>query len=76
LFDDFTGSVQFGDANVKTYISITQDDPAGTPTWTDYQAFRAGDYYGRAFRFRAVLTSTSNNITPSISELDAIVEYN
>ena len=42
LFDNFTGSVQFGDANVKTYISITQDDPAGTPTWTDYQAFRAG----------------------------------
>jgi len=76
LFDDFTGSVQFGDANVKTYISITQDDPTGSPTWTDYQAFRAGDYYGRAFRFRAVLTSISDNITPSISALDAIVEYN
>jgi hypothetical protein len=76
LFDDFTGAVQFGDANVKTYISITQDDPTGSPTWTDYQAFRAGDYYGRAFRFRAILTSTSDNITPSISALDAIVEYN
>ena len=76
LFDDFTGAVQFGDTNVKTYISVTQDDPAGTPTWTDYQAFRAGNYYGRAFRFRAVLTSSSNNITPAISALDAIVEYN
>jgi len=75
-FDDFTGSAQFGDINVKTYISVTQDDPAGSPTWTDYQAFRAGDYYGRAFRFRAVLSSTSDNITPSISALDAIVEYN
>ena len=76
LFDDFTGAVQFADTNVQTYISITQDDPAGTPTWTDYQLFRAGDYFGRAFRFRVVLTSTSDNVTPSITQLDAIVEYN
>lgn len=76
LFDDFTGAAQFSDTNVKTYISITQDDPAGTPTWTDYQAFRSGDYFGRAFRFRAVLSSTADGITPSITDLDATVEYN
>ena len=76
LFDDFTGAVQFADTNVQTYISITQDDPTGTPTWTNYQLFRAGDYFGRAFRFRVVLTSTSDNVTPSITQLDAIVEYN
>jgi len=76
LFDDFTGAAQFADTNVQTYISITQDDPAGTPTWTDYKLFRAGDYFGRAFRFRVVLTSTSADVTPSITSLDALVEYN
>jgi len=76
LFDDFTGDADFADVNVKAYISITQDDPAGTPTWTDYQLFRAGEYSGRAFRFRVILTSTSDDITPSITGLKAIVEYN
>ena len=75
-FDDFTGDAQFADTNVITYISTTDDDPAGTPTWTDYQKFRAGDYYARAARFKIELTSTSQNVTPSISQLDAIVEYN
>jgi hypothetical protein len=75
LFDDFTGTAQFADINVQAYISITQDDPAGSPTWTDYQLFRAGDYSGRAFRFRVILTSTSVDVTPSITGLKAIVEY-
>jgi hypothetical protein len=76
LFDDFTGDADFADCNVQAYISITQDDPAGTPTWTDYQLFRAGEYYGRAFRFRVILSSTSDDITPSITGLKALVEYN
>lgn len=75
-FDDFTGSAQFADTNVITYISTTDDNPAGTPTWTSYQKFRAGDFYARAARFKIELISTSQNVTPSISSLDAIVEYN
>ena len=75
-FDDFTGSAQFADTNVVTYISTTDDDPAGTPTWTNYQKFRAGDFYARAARFRTELVSTTQDVTPSISSLDAIVEYN
>ena len=76
LFDDFTGDADFADVNVEAYISTTEDDPSGTPTWSDYQLFRAGEYFGRAFRFRVVLTSSSNDITPSITGLKAIVEYN
>jgi len=75
-FDDFTGDAQFDDTNIITYISTTEDNPAGTPTWTSYQKFRAGDYYARAARFKIELTSNSTNVTPSIAQLDAIVEYN
>jgi len=76
LFDDFTGDADFADVNVQAFISTTDDDPAGTPTWSGYQLFRAGEYSGRAFRFRVVLKSTSDDITPSITGLQAIVEYN
>jgi hypothetical protein len=76
LFDDFTGLAQFSDTNLLFYVSTTPDDPAGTPTWSDYQQFRAGEFYGRAFRFRVILKSSSVDVTPSISGLTALVEYN
>ena len=76
LFDNFTGTAQFDDTNVITYIATTTDDPAGTPTWSAWQQFRAGDYYARAAKFKIELVSNSVGVTPSISELDAIVQYN
>lgn len=76
LFDDLSGDQDFDDTNVEFYISTTPDDPAGTPTWSSYQKFRVGYFYGRAFRFRVVLKSNTDNVTPSITSLDAIVEYN
>ena len=76
LFDDLTGAAQFADTNLLFYISTTDDDPAGSPTWSAYKQFRAGEFYGRAFRFRVVLKSTSENVTPSITGLEAVVEYN
>lgn len=75
LFDDFTGGTQFADTDVLTYISITQQDPAGTPTWSDWQLFKAGDFYGRAFRFKIDLKSSTSGVTPSISGLTARVQY-
>jgi hypothetical protein len=76
LFDDLGGNSQFADTNVTTLVSTTQDDPAGSPTWTDYTPIKVADISARAFRFKVVLTSTANNITPSISALTAYVEYN
>ena len=76
LFDSLTGFAAFDDIDVVSYISFTNDDPAGTPSWSAYQPFVAGDFYGRAFRFRVELNSTSPNVTPSISSLIARVQYN
>jgi hypothetical protein len=67
---------QFADHNVLFYISTTNDNPASSPTWSDYKLFKAGDFSGRAFRFRVVLVSEAENISPSIDELTAVVEYN
>ncbi len=74
-FDDFTGGSQFADTNVLTYISVTEQDPAGTPTWSAWQLFKAGDFYGRAFKFTVELISQTSGVTPSISGLVARVQY-
>jgi hypothetical protein len=75
LFDDLGDTDQSGDTNILFYISTTEDDPAGTPTWSEYKKFRCGEFYGRAFRFKIVLTSQSPTLTPSIETLTAVVEY-
>jgi len=76
LFDDLGGSSQFADTNIITLVSTTQDNPAGSPTWSPYTAIKVADLSARAFRFKVKLTSSSNNITPSVSALTAYVEYN
>lgn len=74
LFDDLGGSSQFADTNIVTLVSTTQDDPDGTPTWSSYTAIKVADLSARAFRFKVKLTSSSNNITPSVTSLTAYVE--
>jgi hypothetical protein len=76
LFDDFTGGAQIDDVNVVCFIRTTNDNPAGTPTWSAWQELKVSDFYARAAQFRVVLSSTSTNITPSITSLDAVVQYN
>ena len=75
-FDDLTGASSFADCNVIQFVSTTDDDPAGTPTWSAYKRFKAGDFSGRAFRFRIQLESTSDDVTPALEELAAKVRYN
>jgi hypothetical protein len=64
----------FGDFSVIIYVSATDDNPAGSPVWGGWTV-AAGERTGRAFKFKAELTSISNNVTPSISVLKGIVEY-
>ena len=75
LWDDWSGSSGIADVDVVSYISVTQQDPAGTPTWSAWQRFKAGDFYGRAFKFKVELISTTAGVTPSITGLTARVQY-
>ena len=76
LFDDLAGGSQFSDTNIITLVSTTQDNPAGSPTWSPYTSIKVADLSARAFRFKVKLISTANNVTPSVSALTAYVEYN
>lgn len=47
------------DTAVSLYVRTTNDNPAGTPTWTAWQRFSMGDYEARAFQWKVVMESAS-----------------
>ena len=86
-FDDATGNFddreglfdgdanEFGDTNCELQIATTEDDPAsGSATFTAFRKFFVGDYKARGFKFRALLTSTDSEATPSVSALSVTVD--
>lgn len=78
-FDDATGLFDgdpstYSDTNVELYVATTDDDPSGTPTWTNYRKFFVGDYKARALKFKAVLTSRSTESSPAISSLSVTID--
>ena len=74
-WDDLTGGADFGDTTVTAYVSTTNDDPAGSPTWSVWRKIRAANVYGRALRFKVELHSGAAGISPAISELSATGNY-
>jgi len=64
LYSDVSGLFSAG-----IEIRTTNDDPAGSPTWTAYKPFLVGDYTARAFQIRLKLTGTPPNITPVVTSV-------
>jgi predicted phage tail protein len=56
FWSDFDGAVN-DSVNSVLYLRRTNDDPSGTPTWSEYQPFVTGTFLGRGFQFKAVLQS-------------------
>lgn len=79
LFDSREGNfdgdaTQFDTISARTQVSFTNDDPAGTPTWSEWQDFFVGDIAARALRFRAVLETNDGNNAPAVRELSVEVD--
>ena len=55
-WNDFDGT-EADAVNAKLYMRRTDGDPSGSPTYTAWQEFVAGTFKGRAFQFKAELTS-------------------
>lgn len=62
--EQFDDSAAINDCNAWLEVRVTNDDPAGSPTWSSWQKFMVADLYGRAAQFRLQMTraSLSNNI--------------
>jgi len=75
-WDNWTGAdVQQADHTVEWYIATTDDDPAGTPTWSDWRRIKSATVSARAFKYKVVLKSLAQGVTPSILSLTAYVEH-
>jgi hypothetical protein len=57
------------DASVSFEVRTTNDDPTGTPTWSDWETFTVGNYRNRAFEFRLTAVVASVTYTVEISGL-------
>jgi hypothetical protein len=55
--------------SVDIELRITNDDPAGSPTWSAWQPLVIGDYNARAFQFRAILYSHQFGVSPIVRGL-------
>ena len=71
LIDDITDfdGLTATEVNAEMLVRVTQDNPSGSPTYTDFQTFANGTYKGRGFQFRAKLTSTDTAQDIKVSQL-------
>ena len=65
---DFDGATAT-EVNAEMLVRVTQDDPSGSPTYSDFQTFANGTYKGRGFQFRAKLTSNDTAQDIRVSQL-------
>ena len=67
-WSDFDGGIT-DKVNAKLLFRSTNDNPAGSPTWGSYQEFVNGTFRGRAFQFRADLSSAAIDQNILVDEL-------
>ncbi len=67
-WSDWDGAV-VSNVNAKLMLRSTNDNPSGSPTWGTWQEFVNGTFKGRAFQFRADLSSAAIDQNILIDEL-------
>ena len=67
-WSDWDGGVIDG-VNARLYLRRTPDDPSSAPTWSSWQEFVNGTFLGRAFQFKAELTSNDPAESILVDEL-------
>ena len=72
--DAVGGLTEATKCNAAVYVRATNDNPSGSPTWSAYKEFSNVLITGRAFQFKAILTSNDTNQNIAITELGATLE--
>jgi len=62
------------DVDAALYVRTTEDDPSGTPTWSEWRVFANAITRGRGFQFKTIATSTNEAQNIIIDELGATLE--
>ena len=72
--DQVGGVTEATKCNAAVYVRSTDDDPSGSPTWSAYKEFSNVLITGRAFQFKAILTSNDTNQNIAVTKLGAKLE--
>lgn len=67
-WDSISGDV-INDCDATLYIALTDDDPAGAPTWGPWHPFIVGDFTCRAAKFKLELLSGAPTHNIAVSNL-------
>jgi predicted phage tail protein len=67
-WEDIDGGI-VQNVNAEMYVRTTNDDPTGTPTYSDWVPFNSGKFKGRAFQFKAELSSSKVDENILIDEM-------
>jgi hypothetical protein len=62
------------DVGSNLYIRTTNDNPAGSPVWSDWRSLVVGDYSARAFEFKAEVYGNGDTHNISIAEMSVSVD--
>lgn len=62
------------DALVTLYVRTTDDDPAGSPTWSEWRQFYVGEWRARAYQFKAVFATEVDSHNVAVSGLAVTVD--
>ncbi|CAB4176655.1 Tip attachment protein J [uncultured Caudovirales phage] len=69
----FDGDIDdIGVADCRVFVRSTQTDPAGSPTWTDWQRLDSAEFGARGFQFKAVLTTTDTAYNIGVTALSVV----
>ena len=68
----FAGPVQ--QAALRVLVSTTQDNPAGSPTWSTYELLTVGSFTCRGLRFKFIGTAQDTNTSIVISQLGILLD--
>tara|TARA_B100001939_G_scaffold276480_1_gene244741 strand:+ start:6857 stop:9757 length:2901 start_codon:yes stop_codon:yes gene_type:complete len=72
---DFDGDpAQFDVTSASFELRHTNDDPSGTPSWSNWQPFIVADITARAMEFRVQMTCSNAAASPAIRELRAEID--
>ncbi len=74
---DFDAIVDFDGAaptapDVKLFIQTTQDDPAGSPTYTSYRRYNNAEFKARAFKLKAEFTTGAVDEQIAVDQLRVV----
>jgi predicted phage tail protein len=77
LFDsqpgDFDGS-RLDQVNSATYVRTTNDDPSGSPVWSDWNEYANAIVRGRGIQLQVIGEAKTSQVGMVISELGAVAE--